>query len=132
MFSKTLIDSVRSAKSIAIIGNGGNLAIARHAASDMSRHLDKFCFAPEAVHLTALGGDGGWHDKWVDQYGSHAELLIGITTRRVSPIGDALMFRNSFLFAPKKHRLIPTVVIPSATYHEFEVCLLYTSPSPRD
>lgn len=125
MFSKTLIDSVKSAKSIAIIGNGGNLAIARHAASDMSRHLDKFCFAPEAVHLTALGGDGGWHDKWVDQYGSHAELLIGITTRSVSPIGDALMFRNSFLFAPKKHRLIPTVVIPSATFHEFEVKTLW-------
>ena len=125
MFSKTLIDSVKSAKSIAIIGNGGNLAIARHAASDMSRHLDKFCFAPEAVHLTALGGDDGWHDKWVDQYGSHAELLIGITTRSVSPIGDALMFRNSFLFAPKKHRLIPTVVIPSATFHEFEVKTLW-------
>ena len=80
MFSKTLIDSVKSAKSIAIIGNGGNLAIARHAASDMSRHLDKFCCAPEAVHLTALGGDSSWHDKWVDEYGSHAELLIGITT----------------------------------------------------
>jgi hypothetical protein len=74
MISSHLIDKVKRASSIAIIGNGGNLAIARHAASDVSRHLNKFCFAPECIHLTALGGDEGWHKKWVDQYGSNSDL----------------------------------------------------------
>ena len=57
MFSSKVIKLINQAKSIAVIGNGGNLAIAKHAASDMSRHLGKFCFAPESVHMSALGGD---------------------------------------------------------------------------
>ena len=81
---------MKDANRIAIIGNGGNLAIARHVASDLGRHLDKFCFAPEAVHLTALGGDGPWHHEWVKHYAKHADLIIGITTRINSPIAEAL------------------------------------------
>ena len=44
------IESVKSAKSVAIIGNGGNLAIANHVGSDMNRYLGKFTFYPDAVH----------------------------------------------------------------------------------
>ena len=55
--SSTLIESVKSAKSVAIIGNGGNLAIANHVGSDMNRYLGKFTFYPDAVHLTALSQD---------------------------------------------------------------------------
>jgi len=123
--SSLLIDKVKQASSIAIIGNGGNLAIARHAASDMSRHLGKFCFAPECIHLTALGGDTGWHQKWIDQYGSRSDLIIGITTRINSPIANALVGRNAFMFAPKKHESIETVVIDKNTFHEFEVETLW-------
>jgi hypothetical protein len=125
MISSHLIDKVKRASSIAIIGNGGNLAIARHAASDVSRHLNKFCFAPECIHLTALGGDEGWHKKWVDQYGSNSDLIIGITTRLDSPIANALQNKNAFLFAPKKHNIIDTIVIDKKTFHEFEVETLW-------
>jgi len=125
MFTNAIINTVKQSSSIAIIGNGGNLAIARHAASDMSRHLNKFCFAPECVHLTALGGDNGWHKPWIEQYAKNADLIIGITTRKESPISESLMFTNSFLFAPQKHHSLPTVIIPSKTFHEFEVKTLW-------
>ena len=81
MFSSKVIKLITSAKSIAIIGNGGNLAIAKHAASDMSRHLGKFCFAPESVHMSALGGDSPWHTPWIEHYARNAQVMIGITTR---------------------------------------------------
>ena len=125
MISSTIIDAVKSASSIAVIGNGGNLAIAKHAASDMTRHLDKFCFAPECVHMTALGGDDGWHKKWIDMYGSKADLLIGITTRIDSPIAKGLENKHAFIFAPKRHICVPTVVINKNTFHEFEVETLW-------
>ena len=124
--SSTIIDAVKRSSSIAVIGNGGNLAIAKHAASDMSRHLNKFCFAPECIHMSALGGDERWHEKWIDQYAAGAaDLLIGITTRIDSPIAKALQFRNAFIFAPQKHSLVPTVVVDKKTFHEFEVETLW-------
>ena len=125
LISSTIIDNVKSAQSIAVSGNGGNLAIAKHAASDMTRHLNKFCFAPECIHMTALGGDDGWHKKWIDMYGSNADLLIGVTTRLDSPIAKALEHKHAFIFAPKKHPRIPTIVINKETFHEFEVETLW-------
>lgn len=126
MISSSIVDAVKRSSSIAVIGNGGNLAIAKHAASDMSRHLGKFCFAPECIHMSALGGDERWHEKWIDQYAAGAaDLLIGITTRIDSPIAKALQFRNAFIFAPQKHSLVPTVVIDKKTFHEFEVETLW-------
>lgn len=119
------IERIKRAKQIAIIGNGGNLAICRHAASDMSRHLGKFCYAPEGVHMSALGGDGGWHSEWVNTYGAHADMLIGLTTRIDSPIAKALEFRNSLLIAPKAHTTIETIVLDKPTFHEFEVAALW-------
>ncbi len=124
--SSAILDKVKSASTIAIIGNGGNLAIAKHAASDMSRHLNKFCFAPDSVHMSALGGDESWHSPWIDHYGINADLLIGITTRIDSPIAKALEFKkNAFIFAPEAHPQIPTVVINKNTFHEFEVETLW-------
>jgi phosphoheptose isomerase len=63
-----LVQKIKEANSVAIVGNGGNLAVASHAASDLTRYLGKFCFAPTAVHLTALGGDNPWHKEWILQY----------------------------------------------------------------
>ena len=119
------IYKIKSARSIAVIGNGGNLGIAKHAASDMSRHLGKFCFAPECVHMSALGGDDRWHESWINSYAIHADLLIGITTRIDSPIANALVGKNAFLVAPKQHPSIDTVVLDKPTYHEFEVAALW-------
>lgn len=110
---------------IAVIGNGGNLAICRHAASDMSRHLGKFCFAPEGVHMSALGGDGRWHEAWINSYAVNADFIIGLTTRLDSPIANALEKKNAVLIAPKQHKTIETIVLDKPTYHEFEVAALY-------
>ena len=57
MITKEQLKTFDDAGKIALIGNGGNLAIAQHMASDIYRHTDKFCFAPDAINLTALGGD---------------------------------------------------------------------------
>ena len=126
MFSSKVIKLIKPAHSIAIIGNGGNLAIAKHAASDMSRHLGKFCFAPESVHMSALGGDSPWHHPWIENYARNAQVMIGITTRIDSPIANALSNKpNAILFAPKQHPTIETVVIDKKTFHEFEVETLW-------
>ena len=126
MFSSKVTKLIRPAKSIAIIGNGGNLAIAKHAASDMTRHLGKFCFAPESVHMSALGGDSPWHTPWIEHYARNAQVMIGITTRIDSPIANALSNKpNAILFAPKQHPTIETVVIDKKTFHEFEVETLW-------
>jgi len=117
-----ILNKIKNSNRIAFIGNGGNLAIAQHGASDMSRHLDKHCFAPDSVHLTALGGDDSWHKQWVKEYAKHADLLIGITTRIDSPISESLQeFKSSISISPV---LIPNTLnhlIKEKTYHEFEV-----------
>ena len=38
---------LKESNRIALIGNGGNLAIAQHMASDIYRHTNKFCFTIE-------------------------------------------------------------------------------------
>jgi len=119
LIANEITSCIVKAERIAIIGNGGNLAIASHGASDMTRHLGKHCFAPEAVHLTALGGDEGWHKKWIEEYACFADLIIGITTRVDSPIAlagiDIAIAPMDIPYATYTH------VIPEKTYHEFEV-----------
>ena len=75
----SVVESIKCSKSIAIIGNGGNLAIAHHVSSDMNRYLGKFCFTPDAVHLSALSKDQPWHKPWVEYASNHADLILGIT-----------------------------------------------------
>lgn len=122
-----LAQKIKDSDTISIVGNGGNLAIASHVSSDLSRYLGKFCFAPTAVHLTALGGDGSWHNNWICDYGSKSDLIIGITTRIDSPISKSLekLNHNTFLISPVEHPNIKTMVVMGETYHEFEVNTLW-------
>ena len=119
---------LNNAGKIAIIGNGGNLAIAQHAASDIYRHTGKFTFSPNAVELTAMGGDGDWKFDWVEYAEQNADLIIGITCRVNSPIASSLVPVNdiSFLIAPESHGLLRTLVLDYDTYHELEVNTLMT------
>jgi hypothetical protein len=137
--SSDLIELVKQSNRIAIIGNGGNLAIAQHVASDMNRYLGKFCFAPDAVHLSALSKDQPWHLPWIEYAAKHADLILGITTRNDSPIayGLSVVDCNTYLFAPEKHQSVHTVIIDKdscrridsnkddLTFHEFEVEVLW-------
>ena len=120
---------IMKAKSIALIGNGGNLSIAQHMASDISRHTGKFCFAPDSVHTTALGGDGDWKTPYMS-YAKNADLIIGITCRKDSGVSNAIMeIRHqcdTLLIAPIYHDVLDTLVIPAKTYHEFECTALWT------
>ena len=121
-----ILSKFKKARSIALVGTGGNLAIAQHMASDMYRHTGKFCFAPDSVNLTALGGDGDWKSKWLDYARGGADLIIAITCRVESPLTRQLVnLDNVILFAPDYHETIPTVRIESTYYHEFECRSLY-------
>ena len=119
---------LKKANRIALIGNGGNLAIAQHMASDIYRHTNKFCFAPDAINTTALGGDGDWKKEWLDYAVINADLIIGITCRVNSPLVLALekLDVDVLLLAPDQHEFLNTIVISSVYYHEFEINALST------
>ena len=119
---------LKKANRIALIGNGGNLAIAQHMASDIYRHTNKFCFAPDAINTTALGGDGDWKKEWLDYAVINADLVIGITCRVNSPLVLALekLDVEVLLLAPDQHEFLKTIVINSVYYHEFEINALST------
>tara|TARA_B100001093_G_scaffold26583_1_gene23347 strand:+ start:906 stop:1748 length:843 start_codon:yes stop_codon:yes gene_type:complete len=120
-----------NASKIALIGNGGNLAIAQHMASDIYRHTGKFCFAPDSISLTALGGDGDWKDEWIKYANECADLIIGITCRVNSPLALELEkisitapyggSTETLLISPIEHENIETIIIESTHYHEFEI-----------
>ena len=114
---------LKKSNRIALIGNGGNLAIAQHMASDIYRHTNKFCFAPDAINTTALGGDGDWKKNWLDYACTNADLIIGITCRINSPMVLALerVGVPVLLIAPEEHPVLDTITINSLYYHEFEI-----------
>ena len=120
------------ASRIAIIGSGGNLSIAQHAASDIQRHTGKFCFAPDSVHLTAVGNDVDWKYEWVAYAAQHCDMILGISARSESPmirVLDEFGFGiPTLVIAPKKVNspYIHTISIPCKYYHEFEVNALWT------
>tara|TARA_B100001175_G_scaffold307695_1_gene307203 strand:- start:2887 stop:3321 length:435 start_codon:yes stop_codon:yes gene_type:complete len=128
VITKEQLKTFDDASKIALIGNGGNLAIAQHMASDIYRHTDKFCFAPDAINLTALGGDHDWKEQWID-YSEHvADLIIAITCRINSPMIKVLEQTPTkvLLIAPKQHEFLDTIVIPATHYHKFECEALMT------
>ena len=120
---------LHKAKTVALLGNGGNLAVAQHMASDIFRHTGKFCYAPDSINTTALGADGDWKVPWM-QYAKYADLVIGITCRKNSGIADALMDVkdkcDTLLLCPEQHHALDTLIIPVKTYHEFECVSLWT------
>tara|TARA_B100000900_G_scaffold401275_1_gene405779 strand:+ start:61 stop:957 length:897 start_codon:yes stop_codon:yes gene_type:complete len=127
---KVAAGHLASADRVALMGTGGNLAIAQHMASDIYRHLDKYCFAPDSVNSTALGGDGGWQQPWIRYAAKGADLIILITCRIESPAVFALEDIDqdpdvaTLLIAPEQHPTIDTLVIDVDYYHEFETFAL--------
>ena len=127
-FTPEQLSTFAVAEKIALIGNGGNLAIAQHMASDIYRHTDKFCFAPESIGLTAIGGDYDWKEGWIDYAEHGADLIIAITCRVNSPMVKVLEQTPTkvLLIAPKKHEFLDTIVLNATHYHQFEVNALWT------
>ena len=123
------IQKFKKANRIALFGNGGNLAVAQHMASDIFRHTGKFCFAPDSINTTALAGDVDWKTPWM-QYAKNADLIIGITCRKDATIAAALLTieypKQTILIAPERNDNIETIVIPARSYHEFECNALWS------
>ena len=125
LINEEIKSKFKNANRIALVGTGGNLAIAQHMASDIYRHTGKFCFAPDSVNLTALGGDGDWKESWLEYARKGADLIIAITCRVESPLTRQLENDNVILLSPKYHETIPTIRVESVYYHEFECRALY-------
>ena len=123
-----ILKTFDQAERIALIGTGGNLAVCQHMASDIYRHTGKFCFAPDSVNQTALGGDGDWKEPWLKYAQTSSDLIIAVTCRIASPLIKILEKTpaNVIVLAPQQHSVMPTVVIPSVTYHEYECKALWT------
>lgn len=85
-----------TADALLFFGNGGNLAVAQHAAADLLRLTDKRVSAPgAAVTVTALAnevGFDGWLEQWLrDELRSsssiqpHGVVAVGLSCSGVSP-----------------------------------------------
>lgn len=61
-------ESFRNSNIILIIGNGGNLAVADHAAIDISRLTNKSASAPGSGILTSSIINDFGHDKWLEKW----------------------------------------------------------------
>jgi len=85
--SCVLIDSVRSAKRVYIIGNGGSYANAAHIANDLLNCGIK-AYTLDAATLSAFANDNGWHQaiaKWLRVVGEPGDLLIAMSGSGKSP-----------------------------------------------
>lgn len=126
----TMVERVKNSRTTLFIGNGGNMAVANHMASDISRYLKKSTLVPDVIHLTALGGD----NQWVKPYVTHTlesnpniDLIIGITSRTTSPIYTTLrdleVPSSILLMAEPNHS--DDIHVPVEHLHLFETaCLL--------
>lgn len=94
-----LQSAFRNASRVYILGNGGNLLVAQHAASDISRLTSKHARAPGGIGMaSALIQDDGyehWLKVWLDGElrGLDANALAGVLTIGLSASGRS---RNIF------------------------------------
>lgn len=82
-----LIDKVRNAKRVFIIGNGGSYANAMHICNDLLL-CGKPAFCLDPATLTAFANDFGYetcYAKWVRIVGESGDLLIALSGSGKSP-----------------------------------------------
>ena len=69
---KSLIEKFRKAEHIYVIGNGGNWAVATHAAVDLARLTNKKVFSLDSTcYVTSIANDAGYENvfaKWLNLY----------------------------------------------------------------
>lgn len=82
-----LIDSIRKANSVFIIGNGGSYANAAHIANDLLA-CGVAAFTLDAATLTASANDFGYEtvfSRWIEVVGRPNDLLIALSGSGKSP-----------------------------------------------
>lgn len=87
MRAEHLIEAVRKAKRVYIIGNGGSYANASHIANDLLA-CGVRAFSIDAATLSAFANDHGWYQalaKWIRTVGEDGDLLIALSGSGKSP-----------------------------------------------
>ena len=82
-----LIDKIRAAKRVYIIGNGGSYANAAHLANDLLA-CGIPAFTLDAASLTATANDFGYGEtfsRWLQTVGQRGDLLIALSGSGRSP-----------------------------------------------
>ena len=82
-----LIDMVRKAKRVYLIGNGGSYANSIHIANDLIAAGIK-AYTVDPATLTAAANDYGWYQgfvRWIETVGERGDLLIALSGSGKSP-----------------------------------------------
>ena len=82
-----LVDKIRSAKHVFIIGNGGSYANAQHVQNDLLS-CGIMAFTLDPATLTAFANDFGYENVfslWLEKVGSQGDLLIALSGSGKSP-----------------------------------------------
>ena len=82
-----LVERVRRAGKVLIIGNGGSYANSVHIANDLCAVGIK-AFACDPATLTAAANDFGWYagfERWIRAVGAPGDLLIALSGSGKSP-----------------------------------------------
>jgi phosphoheptose isomerase len=77
----TLVDRVRAAQRVYLIGNGGSYANAGHIANDLLA-VGVRAYTLDAASLTAAANDYGWEQafvRWLRVVGEPGDLLIALS-----------------------------------------------------
>ena len=94
----SLLDAVRAAKRVYLIGNGGSYANAVHIANDLLAAGIK-AYTLDPATLTATANDYGYEcvfERWIATVGERGDLLIALSGSGKSPnITAALMKARS-------------------------------------
>lgn len=87
---KSLIENFKKAEHIYVIGNGGNWAVATHAAVDLARLTNKKVFSLDSTcYVTSIANDAGYENvfaKWLNLYADKKKksLLISFSATGTS------------------------------------------------
>ena len=96
---KKMIQGIKDSDTIYVIGNGGNMAVASHAAADITRLTDKpvWCLDSQSL-LTSIANDYGYENVFESAlkfYADKGDALIAISSSGMSRnILNAVNFAN--------------------------------------
>jgi len=100
---KSLIEKFKKADHIYIIGNGGNWAVATHAAVDLARLTNKKVFSLDSTcYVTSIANDAGYENvfaKWLDLYADKKKKSLLIS---FSATGTSKNIVNAINWSKKK------------------------------
>lgn len=99
----SLINNFKKAEHIYVIGNGGNWAVATHAAVDLARLTKKKVYSLDSTcYVTSIANDAGYENvfmKWLDLYADKKKKSLLIS---FSATGTSKNIINAINWASKR------------------------------